>query len=150
MKTIKNILASVSLASLLSGCIATIDYVREEEIDDSQISLEVYVPGRSSIIILPCNRAGVRFEQNEYQIKCNVETFFIHNNHSDYLQFGNVSYFDENQDGTVDRVSFNDSSLLVNNYSIDRFYQEKLHQFRKNEVDRLWADYLRTHPNLRE
>lgn len=145
MKKIKDFLASFSLASML-GCAATMEPIREE-MDDSQLVMDVYIPGRPLVIMLPCERARVRLEPDEYQIKCTMETFFIHSRSSDYLQFGTVSYFDFGHDGNVDKISFNGMSLWINNYSIDLFYQEKLGQFRKRYVETLWREYLERHPS---
>lgn len=92
----------------------------------------------------------MRFEHDEYVIKCNSQNFFVHNGHSDYLQFSGVSYWDNDQDGGVDRVTFNDISLRVNNYQINQFYSEKLAEFRRNYVERRWREYLASHPNEEE
>jgi len=146
MKILKNGLMAAVLS--LSGCYINQEYVRENRNSmDNLTVMEVYVPGRSSIIILPCRNAGVRFEPNGYSIRCNSQTFFSHSLRTDYLQFGNVSYLDYDQDGNVDRISFNDSSLEVNNYSINSFYQEKLNQLRRDYVRKLWEEWLSNHPD---
>ncbi len=142
MSKLKNTLASFLFPALFSGCYIREEYVIEDDLRDSQMSISLYVPGRPLVVIFPCRRAGVRFEIDEYSIRCNAETFFSHSLNTDYLQYGNVSYWDYGHDGNVDRVSFNDSSVEVNNYSVNQFYQEKLYQFRKDYVQGLWEEWL--------
>lgn len=143
---------NTAIASLifLYSCTNLRNNLLEEEEKEDNITIDVNVSRNSFWIEFPCRRAGVRFEHDEYIIKCNGQNFFIHNGHSDYLQFSGVSYWDHDQDGGVDRVTFNGISLRVSNYQINQFYSEKLAEFRKIYVERRWREYLASHPNPEE
>lgn len=146
MRILKNRISAFLFSSFLSGCYIQ-GYIEEDDYNnDDTLTIDVLVQDNRLLMNMPCRMAGVRFERDEYAIKCNADNFFIHNSHTDYLQFGNVSYWDYDQNGAVDRMTVNGVSLNVNDYFINNFYRNKLSEFRKDYVEHLWADWLSRHP----
>ncbi len=144
IKTIENGLITATLAALL-GCAST---KREVRLDSSgndityNTTIDVSVPENITIFVMPCRRAGVSFNDGGYTIICSDENYFCHEIEADYLRFAGVTYWDDNQDGFVDKLSVNEISVDVSDPSIDNFYHRKLEEFRKEYARKLWQNYL--------
>ena len=143
MKTIKNGLIAAVLGYSLSGCGAqTLTNLREQELPSEKAVMEY---------IEDCN-VEVTLSRNGYFIKCDDTHFFDFDyvrlwytiEESGELSWGNIIYYDDNNDGNVDRL-YTDGNIinLYDARDVNERYQNLLNKLERNLVDLVWEERWR-------
>lgn len=131
MKTIKNGLVAVTLASSLGGCATTLQNLMEDKTCSE--SAEYEVEGLE---------AETTFRRNSYNINLKgTDTFFTHEEDLDVLLylFMDRAYFDRDLDGNADGIYIISSrEILEINDEQKESYRHDLSFLKKNEVHRVW------------
>ncbi len=142
MKTIKNGLIAAAFATL-TGCGApTLENLKGSWHPSEKAALEdLFVDSGK------CKSAEVTLSRGGYMILCDNTHFFDYDNNHGLMEdeaelfWGDVVYYDSNDDGNVDWLTTDGNLVDLNNNSrVNGRYQSLLHELERHAVHEVW-DY---------